>query len=229
MNGKIPKQPQMDLLLKMDNSTRASAEELERVKRLSELERNWWRALPAYETAEDIMRDVRSGFLKKIDSDENLKLIMRFENSDLKEWPPYLPKETAALLKEVGRRWREKAAQKEISEETRLAVTSLIRTTAYQEELIKRGKLAMPESPHTKGQCFDIDGCGYYNGGKAVNPRQTDDYKNSHNPNVHETLKETLEEMKAENCLNYILEYEGTNNQCFHITRSPDYQPKQYV
>lgn len=225
MNEKIPQQPQMDLLLKMDNPTRASVEELERVRRLSEIERNWWRTLPAYETAEDIMRDVESGFLKKIESDENLKLIMRFENSDLKEWPPYLPKETAALLKEVGRRWREKAAQKEISEETRLAVTSLIRTTAYQEELIKRGKLAMPESPHTKGQCFDIDGCGYYNGGKAVNPRQTDDYQNSHNPNVHETLKETLEEMKAENCLNYILEYKGTDNQCFHITRNPAYQP----
>lgn len=215
---------QMDFLLKMDNPTKASAEELERVRKLSELERNWWRALPAYETAEDIIKDIESGVLKKIESDENLKLILRFENPDLKDWPPYLPKETAALLKSVGKRWREKVAREEISEETRLAVTSLIRTTAYQKELMKKGKLAMPESPHTKGQCFDIDGCGYYNGAQAINPRQTNDYQNAYNPIVHKALKEALEEMKAENCLNYILEYEGTNNQCFHIARNPDYQ-----
>lgn len=219
----------IDSLLKMDNPIKASTEEFERVKRLSELERNWWRNLPAYKTAEDIIRDAESGFLKKIESDENLKLIMRFENSDLKEWPPYLSKETAALLKEVGRRWRKKAARKEISEEVRLAVTSLMRTIEYQKELMAKGKLAMPESPHTKGQCFDIDGYGYYNSGKAINPRQTADYQNIYNSNVHEALKETLEEMKAENCLNYILEYEGTNNQCFHIARSPDYQPMQHA
>ena len=134
---------------------------------------------------------------------------------------------TALLLKEVGRKWRGKMTAENLSKDILLAVTSLVRSVEYQENLIKRGKLGMPDSPHTKGQSFDIDGCGYYDNGKAINPRQSENYRDIYNPHVHHLLKETLEEMKKENCLNYILEYENTDNQCFHVTRNLAYQPRE--
>lgn len=54
----------------------------------------------------------------------------------------------------------------------------------------------MPDSSHTKGQSFDIDGCGYYENDNVVNPRQTANYYDIYNPLIMRALKETLEEMK---------------------------------
>jgi len=225
MNEKISQQSRMDLFLKLENPAKASAEEIERVRKLSEIERKWWKNYPAYETVDDILKDAEKGVLMKIESDEDFKLIMRFENPDLKDWQPYIHKDTALLLKKVGEKWRQKMIQNGLSDKIILSITSLIRTAEYQEKLTKRGKLAMPNSPHTKGQSFDIDGCGYYENNKAINPRQSENYKDFYNPRVHQLLRELLEDMKKENCLNYILEYEDTDNQCFHITRNPDYHP----
>lgn len=215
-----------ELFSKLESQVKASAEEKERVKNLSEIERKWWKNYSAYETADDILKDVEKGVLAKIESDKNFKLIMRFGNSELKDWQPYLHKDTAYLLKKIGEKWRGKIKQANLSDEILLAVTSLIRTVEYQEKLIKKGALAMPDSSHTKGQSFDIDGCGYYENDNVVNPRQTANYYDIYNPLIMRALKETLEEMKKENYLNYVLEYENTNNQCFHITRNPDYRPE---
>ncbi len=219
--------PQAESFLKLDNPVKASAEEIKRVEKLSEIEREWWKNYPAYLTTKDILKGVEDGTLEKVEPDENINLIMRFKNPDLKDWQPYLHKDTALLLKEVGRKWRGKMTAENLSKDILLAVTSLVRSVEYQENLIKRGKLGMPDSPHTKGQSFDIDGCGYYDNGKAINPRQSENYRDIYNPHVHHLLKETLEEMKKENCLNYILEYENTDNQCFHVTRNLAYQPRE--
>lgn len=199
----------------------AKKEELEEVRKLSETERAWWKDFPPYETNEQILDDFEKGVLAKIEDDENLKLIMRFLNPELEKWQPYLNKYTVALLCEVGGRWREKMKAAGLPDNIRLPVTSLIRTKKYQEEIISAGKLAMPDSPHTKGQSFDIDGCGYYIEDSVVNPRQCENYQEIYRPLVHQILKEVLDEMKNEGYLSYIQENKNTGNQCFHITRNP--------
>lgn len=196
----------------------AEEKQLEEVRKLSEKERAWWANVPAYETNEEILENFEKGILVKIEDDENFKLIMRFSNPRLEDWQPYLSEEAAALLREIGKRWRGKMKAVRLPDDIRLAVTSLVRTKKYQEKIIAAGKLAMPNSPHTKGQSFDIDGCGYYIENSAVNPRQCENYKEIYKPIVHQVLKDVLDEMKDEGVLYYIQEYKNTNNQCFHIT-----------
>ncbi|NOY35435.1 MAG: hypothetical protein GXP44_00715 [bacterium] len=210
-----------EVLALLSKGVAAEKEELEEVRKLSEMERAWWRDFPPYETNEEILDDFEKGILAKIGDDGNLKLIMRFSNPELEKWQPYLNKEAARLLREVGERWREKMKAAGLPDDIRLAVTSLVRTKEYQKEIISAGKLAMPDSPHTKGQSFDIDGCGYYIEDSVVNPRQCENYREIYKPLVHQILKEVLEEMKNEGRLSYIQEYKNTGNQCFHTTRNP--------
>ncbi len=204
-----------------NNGAVAEKEEIEDVRRLSEMERAWWRGYPSYKTNEQILEDFKKGALAKIESNKNLNLIMRFLNPNLEKWRPYLNKDTAKLLYEIGARWREKMRAGNLPDDIRLAITSLIRTVDYQKEIIRAGKLAMPDSPHTKGQSFDIDGCGYYIENSIVNPRQCENYQEIYKPLVHKILKEVLEEMKNDEYLSYIQEYKNTDSQCFHITRNP--------
>ncbi len=201
----------------------AQKEELEEVRRLSEEERMWWKDFLPYETTEQILKAIERGILEEIKGDENFRLIMRFSNPELEKWQPYLDKNAAALLSEVGERWRKKIKVSRLPNDICLALTSLVRTKKYQEEIINAGKLAMPDSPHTKGQSFDIDGCGYYIGDSVVNPRQCENYQEIYKPLVHQILKEVLGEMKNEGHLSYIQENKNTGNQCFHITRNPAY------
>ncbi len=212
-----------EVLALLSKGVVAEKKEMEEVKKLSETERAWWRDFPLYETNEQILEDFEKGILAKIEDDENLKLIMRFSNPELENWQPYLAKETARLLREVGEKWREKMRSAGLPDDIHLAVTSLIRTKKYQEKIIKAGKLAMPDSPHTKGQSFDIDGCGYYIEDNVVNPRQCENYQEIYKPLVHQILEEILSEMKDKGRLSFIQEYKGSDNQCFHMTRNPAY------
>ena len=148
---------------------------------------------------------------------------MRFANPELEDWQPYLRRDAASLLYEITKNWRVKMTNAELSRDIRLSVTSLVRTTNYQIKLIELGKLAMLDSAHTKGEAFDIDGCGYYDAEENINPRQNKNYRVLYNPLVHQLLQKTLEEMKLEGKLNFVLEYKGSTNQVFHIARSPRY------
>ncbi|MEX0690045.1 MAG: DUF5715 family protein, partial [Candidatus Paceibacterota bacterium] len=107
------------------------------------------------------------------------------------------------------------------SKDIKLSITSLTRSSEYQKEIVNMGKLAVKNSSHTKGKSFDIDGCGYYQGEEAINPRFTEKYKEKYNPRVHKILEEILIEMKENDIINFIPEYYGTTNQCFHVTIAP--------
>lgn len=205
----------------LKNNFKAPKEEQKEIEKLYEIEYQWWGEEKSFQTQEDIQSAFEDGQLEKVDSDENIQLIMRFSNPELKKWKPYLDKKTADILKEVGRRWRKEADKNNIEKDIRLAVTSLTRSVEYQKEIIEKGKLAVENSSHTKGKSFDIDGCGYYKGDEAINPRFTESYKNTYNPEVHTILKKILEKMKKNGRINFIPEYTGTTNQCFHVTRAP--------
>ena len=126
----------------------------------------------------------------------------------------------------------------------RIAITSLVRTVPYQNTIVKAGKLADPDSAHTRGEAFDIDASGYYIDETPINPRTSmqadfmsafkeigaDVYDQSfgdfslYQPRVHELLKDVLERMMAEGKLHFVPEFPGTSNACFHVCRNPEYK-----
>ena len=199
----------------------ASQEEIDKTQELIKIEKEWWKNYPAYENLDQIKADIEKGILEEIKSDNNFRLIMRLRNPELKDWLPYLEKNTGRLFREVGNRWREKMTKEKMPEEIFLAVTNLLVTADYQKKVALRGKLAVEGSSHSKGHSFDIDGCGYYLGDKTINPRQTPDYEKVYVSKVHAMLVEVLEEMKKGGLLNFIREFPDSNNQSFHITRNP--------
>ncbi len=208
----------------LKNPTVASSEERKKIKSSLKLEYKWWGDKQPYKRVEEIIEDCKNGKLLRVASTNSFKLIMRLENPDLTDWQPYASSSVISLLQRVGEAWRKKMREAGLSDDIRLPITSLVRTVKYQNNLIEQGKLAAENSSHTKGQSFDIDGCGYYIDDDVVNPRFTPNYKEIYEPMVHALLRETLEEMKSDGSLNYIPEYENTDNRCFHVTCSPNYK-----
>ncbi|MEX2411122.1 MAG: DUF5715 family protein [Candidatus Paceibacterota bacterium] len=205
----------------LKNFFKVSEDELKKVKKLYEIEHKWWGKTKPFKINNDIEQAFQNGELVKIIEDKNFRPIMRLLNPDLDKWLPYLPHQTADLLKKIGNEWRKRVDEENISRNIKLSLTSLTRSVEYQKKIVEMGKLAVENSSHTKGKSFDIDGCGYYEGDKAINPRFTENYKEAYNSRVHQILEEILEEMKNEGIINFIPEYYGTTNQCFHVTIAP--------
>lgn len=212
-----------DLNKWINNSFKVNEKELEKAKKLYEIEYEWWGDVNPFKTNDDIKKAFINGDLTEVRGDENIKPIMRLLNPDLKKWLPYLSKDAHNLLIDLGKSWREKMNKENLSKDIKLSITSLTRSSEYQKEIISSGKLAVEGSSHTKGKSFDIDGCGYYEGEEAINPRFTDNYEDVYNSRVHTILRESLKDFKEKGLLNFIPEYEGTTNQCFHVTVAPEY------
>lgn len=203
------------------SSRKAQPEELAEVKRLLAEEQEWLKDIPAFKTDDEVAQAIVEGTVSKVESNANIRLIMRLESSEFKDWIPYLRGPAVNLFHEIGTRWRQKMNENGLSEDIRLAATGMVRTAAYQQELVAKGDLAIQDGPHAKGYSFDIDGCGYYDADGSVNPRQSERYKEKYIPKVHSLLKEVLDEIKKEQRLSYILEFPGTSSQGFHITGNP--------
>ncbi len=226
----------------------ASNEELERVKKATEIEREWWSEREAYSSFSAIEEDVGRGHMTKVEGATNYLPAMRFRNPKLKiQYPPYLEGLTKALLDELTQEWRTRMDAEDQPKDVRLAVANLTITQAYQKELAKSGKLAILGNPHVRGVAFDIDASAYYFGDTPVNDRQnlkseydkrfTDAQAASYVPpfrNFDEHLTrrpleifgEVLQQAKIDGKLNFVLEYPGTNNASYHICRNPNYKPK---
>lgn len=211
----------VDKLLR-GSSRKAAPEELKEVELLLEEERAWLKDKPTFKNNDDVTRAIADGSLRKIQSDGNLKLIMRLESPEFTDWIPYLLSPAADMFYEIGSHWRSKMTEHALPDDIRLAATGMVRTTEYQKELVAKGDLAVQDGPHAKGYSFDIDGCGYYDTKGSINPRQSQRYTEEYIPQVHILLKETLDELKREKKISYILEFPGTSSQGFHITLNPN-------
>jgi UDP-N-acetylmuramoyl-tripeptide--D-alanyl-D-alanine ligase len=230
----------------LKNNIDLSQKHLEEIKSATVIERQWYEQAKPFKTLAEILAAAKTGRLQKIEPSPNYLPILRFRNPKLAGiYPPYLKAGTKVLLEEVTSRWRKETAIQGVGPDARLAVTALIMTEAYRDELIKAGKLAIDKGPHVLGEAFDIDGCGYYLGESPVNPRRQThaewdavfgqmgaqlarpDFQNydQYNPKVHQALQKVLEDMMKEGKLHYVLEYPGTTNASYHICRHPDYHP----
>ena len=226
------------------NNVKLTQREYRAVEQQTEIERQWYGGQPVFDPPA-IAAAAKAGKLVKVEETANYLPILRFRNLDLEEkYPPYLSKPAKRLLDEMGRNWRKQAQAAGVDGAIRLSVTSLTRSQEYQQIMREAGKLAMADSPHTRGEAFDIDGAAYYQGKSPVNPRagkqsrwerafakldarlaapQFLDYS-QYDPRVHTILSEVLAAMAAQAKLNYVLEYPGTTNACFHVCRQPDYK-----
>ena len=212
------------------------------------VEREWHKNSQRFFTDEDIVKALASSVLVKIEPSENILPTMRYRNPDLHTvYPPYLTPVAAELLSNIGEMWRARCDELGIDKNIRLALTSMSRTVEYQEKIIASGKLAQPDSPHTNGEAFDIDGSGYYLGDVAVNNRaheksnfraafagiadpgqDSPDFRpDLYDPTVISVLIEVLNKLQKEDRIHYLEEFPGTNNECYHICRNPGWKNSQ--
>lgn len=226
------------------STTKVSYDHLRSVLSENEIERGWYKNRPGYNSIEQIKADVETGKLVKVEENSNTRPIMRLRNPDLADtFPPYLTQGAAKVLDEAGEEWRRAMDREGFDKTIRIAITSLIRTLEYQADLVKAGKLADPQSVHTRGGAFDLDASGYYLVDTPINPRSglQSSFKKVfkemgaalpagrfgderlYKPRVHELLKTVLETMKADGKLHFVHEFPGTGNDVFHVCHNPEY------
>lgn len=212
----------------------------------NEIERSWYRGVKGFETVDQILAAAAVGRLTKVEPAPDYLPIMRLRNKKLiHTYPAYLTASSKALLDEIGAEWRKRMLEAGFDPRIRLAVTSLLRTMTYQATIVRAGKLADPESVHTRGEAMDLDASGYYLDETPINPRsqmQKDfakafkdmkadmvaaefgDYA-LYEPEVHTILKQVLLGMQEEGKLHFVHEFPGSGNDAFHICRNPAYDP----
>ncbi|MEO7617363.1 MAG: DUF5715 family protein [Candidatus Saccharibacteria bacterium] len=209
------------------------------------IERTWHHKTAPFTSPDQILAAFATKRLAQVVPTADLLPIRRLRNPQLiATYPSYLTTEAHALLLEIGSLWRQAASAAGFDERIRIAITSLVRTKAYQNTLVKAGKLADPDSAHTRGEAFDLDASGYYIDETPINPRTTmqADFQKAfkelgadvftdtfgdfslYQPKVHEILKEVLVDMQTAGKLHFVHEFPGTGNDVFHVCRNPEYK-----
>ena len=209
------------------------------------IERTWHHKTPPFTSSDQILAAFATKRLAQVEPNGNLLPIRRLRNPQLiATYPSYLTVQAHELLIEVGTNWRKAVKAEGFDNRIRIAITSLIRTKPYQDTLVKAGKLADPDSAHTRGEAFDIDASGYYIDETPINPRTTmqSDFQDAfkelgadvftdafgdfslYQPKVHEILKLVLMDMQKAGKLHFVHEFPGTGNDVFHVCRNPEYK-----
>jgi hypothetical protein len=97
----------------------------------------------------EILKKVNSGRLHRV---TNSRL---YEVDDLIDSYPFLTRDSKKLLKEIGRRFRDKI-EKEGFKGSRFIITSMTRTSENARRLEKSNMNSSENSPHLNGNAFDI-------------------------------------------------------------------------
>ncbi len=118
---------------------------------------------------------------------------------------PYLVPEAAAVLHEIGHRFRDTINVRG-GGDYRIKVTSLLRTPQTVRRLRRRNRNAIDSSVHQLGTTFDISYAAFI-ADNAEHPRSIDDLKG--------ILAEVLKAMREEGKI--LVKYE-VGQPCFHIT-----------
>jgi len=210
--------------------------ELSDVHVLTGVEREWIEAggLRPYESDEEILRDAAAGRLVRVA--EGAGFIAR---QYLADWtpdrsdpdhefhysPPYLRPAAFDLMRDVADKW-----QAELGNGRFLSITSLVRSTPYQQRLAtKKRKLTIDGegmiSSHQVGVAFDIDGCGIVETDDQGNRRQVNPRAPRFKPTLlaesRYVLRQLLEDRKRDGQINFVEELPETQEHCFHVAVKP--------
>ena len=142
---------------------------------------------------------IKSGELVKITSTKNYQL------APMGHSIPYLTVNAAGLLNTIGANFRDSLESKELCEH-KILVTSILRTEADVERLMKKNSVAVKNSAHRHATTFDISYRNFVPVGLFNN---TDDGE------LKKILAEVLRDLRDEK-LCYV-RYESSQS-CFHIT-----------
>ena len=229
-----------------------SPQELQALRTNTAPEREWYKDWHVYKTNEAILAAARMGVLSMVETDRNLTLIGRMRNPSLhNRFPPFLLPNSRNALHVIGALWRKQLLEDGMEEpRALLAVTSLVRSDEEQQELVRLGKLADPESTHRNAVAFDIDASGYYISDyelglvPVVHPNRNQfgmrriaailqkesgvaydapesDYE--FDPRIPTALLTVAEALHKSGVINRIVEFVGEPNQCVHIAPNPEY------
>ncbi len=210
--------------------------ELERVHQETVIEREWiaQAGLQTYATDEEIAQHAEAGKLVRVGKDMGHVAIMRLLKWDLSRSSPdhkyhystpFIDHDTYDVLSEISSKW-----QAELGANRYLSVTSLGRSTSYQERLSQqRRKLTIGGegniSSHQVMRAFDLDACGLMeetDSGdlRAINPR----FPHFQPGLVAESalvIKHLLDEQARQGRINFVEELPGTQEHCFHVAVKP--------
>lgn len=210
--------------------------ELERVHEETVIERLWidQAELQTYATDAEIVRAAEAGKLLRVGKGAGHIAIMRLLNWDLSRSSPdheyhystpFIDHDTYEVLTEVSTKW-----QAEMGLNRYLSVTSLGRSTSYQERLSQqRRKLTIVGegniSSHQVLRAFDLDACGLVEETdasdlRAINPRLPG-FLPTLVAESAQVIKYLLEEQARDGRINFVEELPGTQEHCFHVAVKP--------
>jgi hypothetical protein len=218
-----------------------------RVITATDIERQWTKGLVPYQTDQEILEAVHNRLLQKMLPRPGLMPIQRLIDWDEQRSypshkyyysPPYLRHDAAEVLEFIAAAWN--ILQRQRGEPyIFLAATSMVRSRAYQKNLLKRDsrKIAIDttngySSSHEFGLAFDIDASGIYRfypdkpvkeAVVAINPR---------NPDVFNAQAELIAEVRLDltgilqwlgerEIINTVEEVPRTQEWCFHVCVNP--------
>lgn len=214
-------------------------------------EREWYKDAPRFMTDGDIEAAFLLGDLVEVKNTDDIQLIGRFHGEGRAENKPYLTPRAAQMLETFTNLWRVKLWEDYHLQtgETRLSVTSMVRSQARQDALVADArKLASPDSTHCTGNAVDIDVSGYYsvwNGGfievhshpgrqksditevsKGLAARYGDTGSRKqaevYDYRITEAAIEVAQQMHEAGDINLVHEFAGTPNACLHMAVNPD-------
>ena len=142
---------------------------------------------------------IKSGELVKITSTKNYQL------APMGHSIPYLTDSAAELLNTIGANFRDSLESKGLCEH-KILVTSILRTEADVERLMKKNSVAVKNSAHRHATTFDISYRNFVPVGL---------FNNSDDGELKKILAEVLRDLRDEK-LCYV-RYESSQS-CFHIT-----------
>ncbi len=220
---------------KVDFSESEYQSELERVLDGCKREREWIEATSQrpFKDNQEIASAIATRRLTKVSVGAGYITIRRLRNESRDYSQPYIRPHAKRVLEYVA-----KEAMLENATNDQLSITSLVRSSEYQNKLSSAGGrvIAMPSesgsSSHEFGWSFDIDACGMYvsgfSGGKRVssvpvNPRNPELYNSYANDiaGVRASVRGVLDRLADHDIVNFVEEAPWTREHCFHVCVNP--------
>lgn len=208
------------------------AAELALLRPLLGVEERWHESVPQYTDVEDVLDAIVRFNLEPVVDDGNTRPIRRFGSST----PPVgtyalLSPQASVGLQLFGKVTRAVMRESGVGHDrVRYAVTSMLRTTRYQEKLVEDPEiLASPTSTHPTGHTWDVDASGYYvmRGGVAEPVMHPDRYHGKlylepYDPRISKIAESVASVLSAEGLINLVPERVGSSRACLHMSAAPD-------
>ncbi|MHB1865307.1 MAG: DUF5715 family protein [Candidatus Saccharimonadales bacterium] len=199
-----------------------------------EPELKWHEGSVRYADELAIQRAISLGELVEFKQSSDIARIRGFDYCRTTSQLPFLHPVAHQVVSMLGHKWREILEEDYgiISPNTRLSISSMVRSQQYQDIIVAAGKLAHPNSTHCTGYAFDIDASGYYslNQGQllpVIDPKRqvsVEDQIDGYDARINAAALGAARILQQEGVINLVPEFSGSANACLHISCNPHLQ-----